>query len=141
MGYVVKYKGLEVSCETPQDVDRLAEHEASGTQRARRQAVARHGSIKRLVKESDQKHKELLGILLNSTDPVSDEDLKTALSLETNKALAGVLAGFSKRSKTAGIADKIIVKSTRRNGTGERHYHYAVNQAAMDEVKQGLDAI
>ena len=141
MGYLVKYKGLNVICDTPQDIEALAEHEAVGRKRAIRQENVRHRSITKLVGEIGEKQREFLFFLSKHAAQVKDSEIQQELALPGNKALAGVLSGISKRAKTVGIDKEIIVKSMQRNGSGERHYRYGINDNAREEIMAGLLAI
>ena len=78
-------------------------------------------------------------LLASGEKPVIDTNLRAALRLDSNKALAGILAGISKRAKSAGIAGgSLLTKSQSRNGSGERHYAYRIVPEVSEEVRSGL---
>jgi len=144
MGFKVNYRGLEVTCETPEDVDALADRARSkGAQKEaiqrfpRLPLLERHGDVKRLVGELGQQQKTLLRQLVDR-GKLSDADIRQLLSLGNNKALAGVLTGISKRAKRAGISGTVLEKTSKRNGTGERHYQYTISSRFFEDVKEGL---
>ena len=79
-------------------------------------------------------------LLTSGEQPVIDTDLRAALRLDNNKALAGILAGISKRAKSAGIDGRsLLTKSQSRNGSGERQYAYRIVPEASEEVRSGLE--
>ena len=137
MGYKVMYKGLEVICETPQDVDALAERNDGAAPKGRR-SNRKHKSVRKLMREIGQPQRELITTLVTAPEPLSDKTLRESLSLDNNKRLAGVLAGISKRAKNAGIEVAIVSKTHFRNGTAERHYRYEISSDVLEEVKAGL---
>ena len=141
MAYRVLYKGLEVVCETPEDVDALAESSTRGQGRRKESQQKQHRSIKRLVRGLGDKQRSLLTRLAESDKPVLDSELRSILGLEDNKALAGVLASISKLAKGAGLdRGSIINKTMTRNGSGDRHYAYSIAPEACEEVVAGLTA-
>lgn len=145
MSFRVVVKGLEVICETPQDVEALARHfdpaEDHHERRSYspRQTTRPHRSIKKLMRELNEKQRALIQLLAGEDSPCTDEALRVALEVEGNKALAGILTGISKRAKRAGIeADTLILRAHHRNGSGERHYEYSLKPEAREEVNAGL---
>jgi hypothetical protein len=141
MAFRVIYKGLEVICETLEDVDALADSSsASGSNRSRREPKRQHRSIRRLVQELGEKQHLLLTLLVAEPDkPSPDNELRESLELGDNKALAGILSSISKRAKSAGLDTRnIMTKKATRNGSGERHYAYSIVPEAIAEVKAGL---
>jgi len=146
MGFKVNYRGLEVTCETPEDVDALAERVR--LVRAHRDAIERspryplfdnpkHGSAKILMKELSEQPRKLLKLLIER-GKLTDAEIRELLGLQNNKALAGVMTGISKRAKKAGINKAIVEKAFKRNGTGERLYQYSIGSQFVDEVRSGL---
>lgn len=146
MGFKVNYRGLEVTCETPDDVDALAERMRLG--RAQKEAIQRfpryplfdnpkHGSAKLLMKDLAEQPKNLLKLLIER-GKLTDVEIRELLNLQNNKALAGVMTGISKRAKKAGINKPIVEKFFKRNGTGERLYQYSIGSQFVEDVKSGL---
>ena len=144
MGYKVSYRGLEVVCETSQDVDALADRADGFSPKGRKRRSAagtsnrKHRSVKKLMPELGQPQQELIKALFAASQPLSDAELRESLSLRDNKVLAGILASISKRAKHAGIEMQIISKTHLRNGTGERHYRYSISSEVLEEVRVGL---
>jgi hypothetical protein len=146
MGFKVNYRGLEVTCETPEDVDALASLARIG--KACKQAVRgfpkpslfdnpKHGSARILVRELAEQPRNLLRLLAEK-GKMTDAEIRELLGLQNNKALAGVLTGISKRAKKAGINKAIVEKVSKRNGTGERRYLYSIGSQFLEEVRNGL---
>ena len=140
MSYRVRYKGLDVICENVADIDALAASSSTDSSRVKRIQKREHRSVRRLIRELNENQRKLLEMLLASGEkPVIDTDLRAALRLDNNKALAGILAGISKRAKSAGIdGGSLLTKSQSRNGSGERHYAYRIVPEASEEVRSGL---
>jgi len=145
MAYRVRYRGLEVICETLQDVDALADRQEKRSesvkpiiQRFPRLPLEnrQHGSVRLLMGEIGTQQKALLEELVKHQN-LTDSDARRLLSLRNNKALAGILTGISRRAGAAGITGKILKKAETRNGTG-RHYAYSIAPEFVEEVKAGL---
>jgi hypothetical protein len=136
------YKGLEVICETAQDLDALASGTSSNGHGRTRKPRTQHKNVKRLVREVGEKQQLLLSLLLKARpSSVTDQQLREGLGLESNKGLAGVFSGLSKQAKGVGIApDSLILKSASRNGSGDRTYQYALTDEIAAEVEEGLKA-
>lgn len=139
MAFRILYKGLEVFCDTPQEVDALASQRKVSPERFPRllSEISEKPDIKGMVQSLKKNQQALLRHLV--AGPQSDADLRTKMNLDGNKALAGVLSGVSKAAKRMGLEPRgIINKTASRNGTGERHYQYSLVPEAMEDVKRGL---
>ena len=144
MGYRVSYRGLDVVCESLEEVDTLADR------------LERRGKVGRFNRPSEEtvnsteptgipkfiqtlkgKQKKFLRLLAFATAPMSDEDVRSKLSLESNRKIAGLLTGLTKRSRSFEI-ENLIVKDSTRNGTGDRHYKYSVGKQWIEAVKNAF---
>ncbi|MBI3894945.1 MAG: hypothetical protein HY313_03350 [Acidobacteria bacterium] len=147
MAFRVRYRGLEVICETLQDVDALADRLEKRSESATKPTIQRfprlplenrqHGSARLLMGEIGKRQRAFLEELVKHGS-LTDNDARQLLSLRDNKALAGILTGISRRSGASGIVGKIVKKYGTRNGTGERHYTYSIVPEFIEEVKAGL---
>lgn len=141
MAYRVVYKGADVFCDTPQDVDALLKGTTSRRGSGRKHPEKRTPKTPRgWAKGTESKQRELLKVLAIA-HPVSqsDSEIRERLALASNRKLAGLMIGLSKAAKRSGLSlDDLIVKEATRNGTGERHYKYGIAPTVIAEVKQGL---
>ena|ERR1700734_908762 len=153
MPFTVNYRGLQVECETIEDLNRLAEQQeasrAKDARKARRLARSQAGtgaewspvigeqSISGLIHELKDNQKQLLSEI--SEAEKTDIQLRAVLHLANNKALAGVLAGISKAAKRLGLQDAPIIESKMsRSGNGDREYRYSIRPEAAEEVQKAL---
>lgn len=142
MAYKVNYKGFEVTCESPEELNILLDSSAEASRRkartAERVAKREHRSIVKLVAEMNGGQRKLLDYLM-SVGSASDEQLRELLELGTNKQLAGALTSVSKAAERAGISrEKLIVSTMQRSPNGDRTYQYSIPEESVDEVRSGL---
>ena len=141
MAYRVVYKGADVYCDTPQDVDALLKG-ATFSRGGRHEQPEKRTSrtAKGWAKGTANKQRELLTFLATA-HPVakSDSEIRERLGFSSNRKIAGLMIGLSKAATKAGLTfDSLIVKEATRNGTGERHYSYGIAPTAIAEIKQGV---
>lgn len=152
MAFVTRYRGLEVQCETIEDLNALADQMQLSKSVSR---TSRHGQrtppsetsrpsllptedpMRQLIPELSPQQLRLLSEI--AKDQKSDSELRHALALSNNKALAGILAGISKAAKRIGLQTP-IEKSVTRSTTGEREYTYTLESGVIEEVKQALNS-
>ncbi len=152
MAYRIRIGEYEILCDSvdevralvrpaPQQIQRSDDQHSKNTiterHQPRQQALEQHKQICKLVRSLKDGQRQLIRLLADSVEPVTDETLRVELKLDDNKALAGVLSGISKRTKAAGL-EPIIVKTSHRNGSGERQYEYRIAPSLLNEVKAGL---
>jgi hypothetical protein len=141
MGYRTTYLGQEVICDTIPELDALlsANTISSGIKRKKPEKKAPRG-IKGWAKSVAVPQRELLKALANShPSALSDTQIKEQLGLASNRKIAGLMGGLAKAAKKSSLPfDSLILKESKRNGTGERHYSYGIAPTAITEVKQGL---
>ena len=130
MAYKLIFKGLEVVCNSAEDVLALAALASTDGKSIRRLPGQSQQTIQSLVASLSEEQKELVH-LLNKVwpDSTTDEKLRGAMHLTGNKKLAGVLAGISKLTKRAGI-NPIIRHQSLRSRTGERLHRYWIEEEA-----------
>ncbi len=139
MAYKVTYKGLEVVCETADELDALAER---GKERRRDDVLTYEmasplSALASVVKTFRSSQKKLLRLLVEGGR--TDKELRDALGLESNKGLAGIFAGISKRLVKAKFdAEMVWQKETRRDGNEQRLYYYTLIADAAPHVRKGL---
>ena len=147
MAFVVKYRGLDVSVETLDQLDQLADRVSpNGSERKARQPrkvttvepVQGRTSVRKMVIGLVGKQRRMLSTLAEGKQ--TDAELRQKLNLESNKALAGVLSGISKAMKRDGLLVRIIDKTAFRSSGGERKYTYALNPTVKEEVREALEA-
>jgi hypothetical protein len=150
MAFVVKYRGLDVSIDSLDQLDQLADRLSSnGAKRSGPGPNQAHGSAPNQSANPDQEHaairkmmlelsdkQRLLLIELGMNDKRTDKMLRETLDLESNKALAGVLAGISKALKRHGIRTAVIMKASFRSSGGDREYTYSLNPAVQEDFEE-----
>jgi hypothetical protein len=140
MAYRVVYKGADVFCDTPQDVDALLTGATAHRGSGRKRPEKRPKTIRGWAKATTGKQRELLTILAIS-HPVSqsDSEIREKLALGSNRKIAGLMIGLSKSATRSGFSlDMLIAKEATRNGTGERHYRYGISPAVIPDIKEGI---
>jgi hypothetical protein len=151
MAFIVKYRGLDVQCESISDINELADQvEVTRTKedrRAKREAtrvpVGRSTaplfadrSIRGVIQELKSPQRKLISAIAESER--TDSELRDLLGLDGNKALAGVLSSISKASKRLGLDHVFIEKQESRAGNGEREYRYSIRPESLEEVQRAL---
>jgi hypothetical protein len=124
MAYKVMFRGLEVSCNSAEDVLALAALASTDGNSVRMPQGRSQQTIQSLVESLPEDQKQLIH-LLNKVwpDPATDRKLRDEMELSGNKKLAGILAGISKMAKRAGI-NPIVKHQSLRGRTGERLHRY-----------------
>ena len=128
MAYLVKYRGLTVTCNDANEVDQLAD-------RAERKPTS-PSSFREAVGKIGQSGRQLLKIVGEQQTPISQSFLARQMNL-SEAQLPGPLTAISKRLKDAGFKQSDILNVTIPNGrAGERMYSLA--SAANDDVRSVL---
>jgi len=149
MPFKITYRGLQVECDTIDEINRLAEELESTKAREARKArratknqpinttlFQQEESIRTLVHELKTNQRKLLAEV--SKAEKSDTELREILELENNKALAGVLSGISKLAKRLGMEHAPIDARMTRSRSGGREYRYSIRPEALEEVQKAL---
>jgi hypothetical protein len=129
MAYLVTYRGLQITCNTLVDIDRLADRLEG--QRPNGSARSISGAVSHMPKGS----KQILKILAEKEDPISRTELAKLAGYKPDQ-LSGPITGISKWLKDSGFKLQHVLDSTPANGHGERHY--ALVGDAIEEVRAGL---
>ena len=140
MPYKTSFHGHEVICDTVEELSALL------APTRRRHASPGHSekrtprTVKGWAKSIEGKPRKALEVLASShPEPLTDDQIKEKLELESNRKIAGIMGSLSKSAKKTGLPfDILIVKEATRNGNGERHYKYGIGPTMIVEVKQGL---
>jgi hypothetical protein len=124
MAYKVTFRGLEVSCNSAEDVLALAALASTDGTSGRMAQGRSQQTIRSLVESLPEDQKQLVH-LLNKVwpDPTTDGKLRAEMQLTGNKKLAGILSGISKMAKRAGI-NPIVKHQSLRGRAGERVHRY-----------------
>jgi len=136
MPYTVKYKGLDVQCDSIEEIDQLASS-LSGRNGSSGVSAASGTTADRLtafVKALRPRHRQVLLAIAKSTTPVSADKLVELAGVEQGE-IRGVMGGLTRIAKNNGL-EKLIVRDFRRNGTGKRHYEYSIDGEIVEEVRK-----
>lgn len=151
MGFKVMYKGLEVICDTFEDLDFLAE-QASGrtTTQPRRTKTAE--AVEPSAPETngashDQHMMKFINSLPDGTMEVlsqlvangemTDSQLRAKLGLTNNMQLAGRTAMVSRSAKKFGVApEDLLVAKMISKKPGNRKYTYHVPEGAKSLIRR-----
>ncbi len=123
-----QYRGIQIEADSRKDVDQFLDDASAGKRDAPRPAAKDQLSRVRDLLESLDGQQLLFVKAIKEQPASSDADLRRKLSLDSNKALAGVRSGISKRAKAAGLegTDLIEVEAIRtENGKGRTYVYKA----------------
>jgi hypothetical protein len=155
MGYLVKYRGLDVVCETLDDIDKLADRLSNKSvaltqstvsaipsqqwfaQVAQSIVIPTENPVSAGFRRLKTNQRRLLDIIVGSRDPVSDEDIRNKMGLANNHSISGLTTGIKRNFKRAGIKD-LLQKEAKRNGSGNLHSYYSVNPKFIEELREEL---
>ena len=144
MNLTVNYKGLEVRCESLEDLDVLAAHAEAQSVSVRGVSEQRDSAGRRLLMAVNR-GQEVRLLAEVSTGPRTDAELCQRLGLRTesndrvraNKALAGSLAAVSRAAKRIGLG-KPLNQSIGRMDSGDRKYVYSMSPKLAAEIRDAL---
>jgi len=144
MAIKFKYRGAEVTADTPEEAAKLlsliqANEEMEGISRffalgptpdgiLAAQSVWTPALFNNLLERLGDKPKKALELIVRN-GYAFDDDLRTALEVPNNQALAGVLSGISKQAQSLGISPRTVftVKGYRRDGKRWSRYDIAAD--------------
>lgn len=151
MAFMVKYRGLDVTVESLDQLDQLADRVApnsSGGRKTNASVDSQSSNTHERHEGRDQALRKMIAgivgnqrkflVLLATEGKKTDAQFRESLGLDSNKALAGVLTGITKASKRAGLQGRLIDRTSFRSSGGEREYTYSLNPAFKDEVQESL---
>jgi hypothetical protein len=157
MSYTVRYRRLEVVCETPQEVEALAEL-ADSQARAHSQPkipgqpielrLAASGvngngqspSIKGLMARLKPNAQKILKTIARNGGRMSDSDLSKSMHAKNAMALAGMMGPLYKMARLAEAKGlpQFFQKDIVANDQGGSSVDYIIPPEALDEVREGL---
>ena len=152
MGVTIHYKGLEIVCDTPDDVAAVAEKLVSGSSRAIDLPFSRNGgttatngnsqipSIKALINKLGQRQKSALRALVNHGGRMRGIDLVRPTDSESLSALAAVLGPVYKLSRAAGPLEGFFSKEEITTDGGLPVRDYVVEERFLDPIREALDS-
>lgn len=148
MSYKVRYRGLEVVCDSLDEVDALADRQSHtpigpvelNFTRNRSNGNSQVHTIKELVGLLKARPKKALKAVASNGGRMSDTDLARVMKAKHTMALAGIIAPLYKAARLNGIDEK---KFFRREvhineENGEQIKEYVIPSESLDEVKEGL---
>jgi hypothetical protein len=91
--YEVEYRGVVIRCDTPEDVARLARELAKDEDVIQHERWLAHEFMD-FVNRIQYQQRRLLALLLKKN--MNDHELREALGVSGNQALAGILSGITK---------------------------------------------
>ena len=141
MAYRTMYRGREVTCDTRADLDALFDDDATGCGSERKLPEKRRSRTpKAWAKATVDSQRRMLELLVRHHPlSVSDDDIRKELGLENNRKIAGLMGSLTKWARKSGLRiEELIVRESKRNGTGERHYLYGIVPTAIEDVREGL---
>jgi hypothetical protein len=131
MPFKVEYRGVTVTCDSPQEAVAIARelagepslmpgnhHEEAGEGRLT------NSRFKEFVNFLDTRQRKFLSILVENPHGKTDSTLRQALNLAGNKELGGFGSGISKLAKKAGLSmeDILTVSKVRIGDEDAREY-------------------
>ncbi len=148
MGFKVIYKGLEVICDTFEDLDVLADkikaHKGHSKPPVENNTPTLFsngkGTYSDFVKALSVKPLSVMQILTRADRPMTDTELRTALNLESNMQLAGYMSSITKAAQKTNFAvDDVIKKEVLSSIPGDRAYKYSIPVDASEKIKEALN--
>lgn len=128
MAYTVRYRELDVKCDSLDEVDRLAERNKA--QNSGRLA----SSISEVVTIMNERSQQLLKLLVEKQTPIAKSTWSKLAKLE-EKQLPAYISGITKPLDAAGFkADQVLHKEKLNGG----ELHYSLVPGASEEVRKGL---
>lgn len=136
MPYRIEFRGTQVICDTVAEVKAMLAGDTPLEVHARWNDMAGmqqgHNEFATVMVALPNTQGAFLRLLARRVD-MSDADARALLKLETNKGLAGVLAGIHIRFKTAGIANP--VRSEKRFKDRKATYRYWLSEADRQKIQ------
>jgi hypothetical protein len=155
MSFKVKYRGLEIVCDTIQDIDALADNlETISTSKPKvlskgvksetpvgNATVKYDSALTNFVSRLKDRQRTVIRVLLDNPQGVSDKILREKVGAKNNEALAGVTSVMSRAAKATGLNYEEIVKKTVVSSVpGNRAYDYQISESAREELQSALDS-
>ena len=145
MGYKINFEGLEVTCETPEDLIALAqaskrrnttsEAASKPVKQARQNGHTGKLSLKEVLKPLNDRAINMLKTVLGSPDAtISSRDLASVLGLESGSSLGGIRGSFSKHLMLNGYAPEHYLEVT--GDPGNKTYSIPLDK--IDELQSAL---
>lgn len=146
MGYKINFEGLEVVCETPQDVVDLARLSTRrrATVTEEREPASQNGhrktkSLKELMRKGlSENTKNFLKVLVASNGRADAVELVRSLHLSSTSSLGGTIATLAKESRRAGIDHATFLTKDVIGRNKQRKVTYSLNSDALNEIREGL---
>ncbi len=145
MSFKVNYKGLEVTVDSIDDLDHLAERATGTTGNARTNGHSRspvlprdEPTISAFVASLSENARHGLSVLIDHGGVMRDRDFCRALNIPDNTALGGrVTSPIQRAANRAGVqADTVLVK--RQISDNPRVFEYSVPTQNVEAVSMGL---
>jgi hypothetical protein len=152
MGFKVNYKGLEVICETIDDIDKLADRYNKGVSKKTNTVNAgndRNASLfdskdesdllpKSLIHSFSENAKRLLMELVKAGKALSDDEIAERMGAQKT-SVAGYISDIALKSQKAGFDySKFFVRIQLNDKQGEREYSNEVPQSVRDGLLKTL---
>ena len=147
MSYKVHYRGVELICDTLDDVDAVLERQGKAASKPidlpfQRQPVQTNGqihTIKELVARQKQRPRKALKALVNNGGQMQDTELFKVVRAKNAMALAGILNPIYRLAKENGIEPATVLrKEDHINDQNEKIKKYVIPAEALDEVREAL---
>jgi hypothetical protein len=149
MSYLVHYRNIEVTCDTLDEVDALAER----ADRARKSPVdlqfrartpetnGQTPTVQQLVAGFKARPKKALKAIVSSGGHITDTELCRILKAKNNMALAGILSPVYRQARDQGIQpDTFLQRQSHVNEQNEKITEYIIPPDALEKVREGLNA-
>jgi hypothetical protein len=150
LGFTIHYKGIEIVCDTPDDVSALAERLISGSSRAielpfTRQGGTMHSSgspqsptIKGLINKLGHRQKGALRALISHGGRMHGQDLVKVTDADTLSALAAVLGPVYKLSRSRGPLEGFFSKEEITSDSGAQIRDYVIGERFLEPIREAL---
>lgn len=149
--FKVLYQGVEIQCETVDEVAQIAERLGSGSDNGvPRSASVKHPHSPGLVNsrwsihrfqtfigQLKDRHRRFLRELINSPDGQTDSALRQQLSLNSNKAFGPILSAISRRAKKIGMSLQDVLLSEKMTlQSGEQFLEFKASPSFVAIAKE-----
>lgn len=152
MGFKINYKGLEVVCDTVDEVDELAERHNRRGATAQTSTNGKSSSagtlfdsdaelkpdLKSVIGSFSVNSKKLIGVLVDAGAPLSDDIIAEQMRAQKT-SIAGYISDIALKSQKVGYDyTKFFTRRQISDKQGEREYSTEIPPTMLYEVSQAL---
>lgn len=162
MSYKVIYKGLEVICDSFEDLDELAEKATSlraaqtntktdnqielnlktqtnGNSQAKATDNSQPVQVQDFIKNSTEKTKSFLSVLAESGAVMTDTEVRQILGVETKQQLLGTVSAVYKGASRVGInIEDILIRSVINGDSRNKEFATQIPEKTLNTIREAL---